>query len=329
MKKSGLLLLAPLLAGLWLYQSRTSAADPALSFVYDGSVPQDTVSLGKKLFFDPILSGDRRISCASCHKPAFAFADNKALSPGIAGRTGKRNTPSAMNVAGQPHFFWDGRAETLEEQALKPIANPDEMGLPVDSAVARLTHDAAYRNLFLKIFNQKPSAGNLAIALSEFQRSLETGKTPFDDWRINDRQDAVSASAKRGFELFNNKAKCVQCHFGTNFNNTEFRNIGLFDGKTLADSGRAAITRNASDLGKFKIGPLRNIALTAPYMHNGMFKTLRDVIDYYNEPDKFVPSSINRDSLLAKPMQLTEQEKTDLENFLRTLTDKRLAHQTQ
>ncbi len=287
-------------------------------------LPDTIEGLGEKLFFDTILSDNKTISCASCHKPEFAFADTLALSPGIFGRLGVRNTPSAMNVSDQPHFFWDGRALTLEEQALMPIVNPDEMGLTIDSAIARLKNDAVYNRLFLGIFKAAPSAKNLAIALAAFQRSLETPNAPFDNWRINDDEKAVSASVKRGFALFNNKAKCVQCHFGTNFNNTEFRNIGLFNGKQFNDSGRAGITRLPEDLGKFKIGPLRNIALTAPYMHNGMFKTLREVIDYYDDPDKIIPDPINRDTLLARPLHLTEREKNDLENFLRSLTGKRL-----
>lgn len=140
---------------------------------------------------------------------------------------------------------------------------------------------------------------------------------------MNDNQAAVSESAKRGFTLFNGKANGVQYHFGADFNSSEFRNIGLFDGKTLADSGRAAITKKVTDLGKFKIGLLRNVALTAPYMHNGMFKTLAQVFDHYNDPDKRVPGAINRDPLLAKPLGLPQQEKLDLEEFLRSLTDKR------
>ncbi|WP_036602626.1 cytochrome-c peroxidase [Olivibacter sitiensis] len=286
-------------------------------------MPRDKVALGEMLFSDTILSSTRKISCASCHRPEFAFADTGAVSLGVMDRKGTRNTQSAMNLALDVSFFWDGRAATLEEQALIPIANPDEMDLPIDSAVARLNQNAFYVQVFQKIFNEVPNATNLAQALGEFQRSLETNNTPFDDWRMNDNEKAVSESAKRGFALFNGKANCIQCHFGPNFNNIEFRNIGLFDGKTLLDSGRAAITKRPEDLGKFKIGPLRNVALTAPYMHNGMFKTLREVIEYYNDPDKVVPNPINRDSLLSQPLELTEQEKEDLENFLNALTDKR------
>ena len=292
---------------------------------YIDSEPKNKAELGKLLFFDKVLSRDRSISCASCHQEQFAFSDTSVVSTGVAGRKGKRNSPSAMNMKLQSHFFWDGRAATLEEQAVIPIENPDEMDLPVDSAVARLKSMPFYRASFQKLFGGEPDKSNLAIALSEFEKTLETNDSPLDDWRLNDNQEAVSESAKRGFKLFNGKGNCVQCHFGADFRNAEFRNIGLFDGKTLADSGRAAITKNPADLGKFNIGSLRNVSLTAPYMHNGMFKTLRQVIDYYNDPDKIVANSINRDPLLSKPLNLTEQEKTDLESFLLSLTDRRFS----
>lgn len=285
--------------------------------------PTPQVALGQRLFFDPILSRTRTLSCATCHRPDYAFADTSAVSVGVRGRKGRRNTPSAMNVLLQANFFWDGRAATLEEQALIPIADPNEMDLPINVAVKRLNASAAYRQAFGQTFGALPSKTNLAQALAAYQRTLETSEAPFDDWRMNDNEAAVSESAKRGFSLFNNKANCVQCHFGANFNNSDFRNIGLFNGKTLADSGRAGITKQAADLGKFKIGPLRNVALTAPYMHNGMFRTLREVIDYYNDPDKVVPNPINRDPLLAKPLGLTDNEKADLVAFLESLTDKR------
>jgi len=281
-------------------------------------------TLGRILFFDPILSQTRQISCASCHKEAFAFADTSAVSLGIRNQRGVRNTPSVMNMKLQTAFFWDGRALTLEQQALMPIANPIEMGLPVQMAVKRLQNSPVYNAAFQTVFHERPNEHNLAKALAEFERTLETSNSPLDDWLLNDNESAVSASAKRGYALFNGtKAHCVQCHFGADFNNGEFRSIGLYDGQKLKDSGRAAITGNVADLGKFKIGALRNVAITAPYMHNGMFKTLREVIDYYNDPDKVIPHAIGRDSLLAKPLRLTEQEKTDLENFLVALTDRR------
>jgi len=298
-----------------------------LSTAFTDPAPAAAIALGRQLFFDPILSGDRSISCASCHREQFAFADTAVLSTGVAGRHARRNTPSAMNLRSQTAFFWDGRAATLEEQALVPIASPQEMNLPIATAVARLNQSPAYQAAFQRVFGEMPTARTLALALAEFERSLETS-SPLDDWRLNDNEAAVSASAKRGFALFNDKAGCVRCHFGADFNNnSEFRNIGLYDGQTLTDSGRAAITGRASDLGKFKIGALRNVALTAPYMHNGQFRTLRQVIDYYNDPDKVVPRARNRDPFLARPLGLTTPEKVDLESFLRALTDKRFLKQ--
>jgi len=285
--------------------------------------PVTVAALGRNLFFDPILSRTKKISCASCHKEEFAFSDTSAISLGVHSRKGVRNTPSAMNMSLQVAFFWDGRATTLEQQALIPLQNPIEMDLPLATAVWRLQNNAYYKAAFLTVFNEVPNADNLAKALSAFERTLETSDSPFDDWRMNDNEAAVSESTKRGFAIFNTKGRCIQCHFGPDFNDVEFRSIGLYDGKVLKDSGRACVTKKEADLGRFKIGALRNVALTAPYMHNGMFKTLRQVIDYYNDPDKIVPLSVNRDTLLNTPMNLTEQEKKDLESFLVSLTDKR------
>lgn len=289
--------------------------------------PSNKAELGKLLFFDPILSGDRTISCASCHKPDYAFADTSAVSLGVSDRRGTRNTPSAMNLVLQRSFFWDGRAKTLEEQALGPIENPVEMNLPVDEALRRLQKSKNYSHYFRNIFNSEPNRKNLAEAIAAFERTLETSDSPFDNWKFSDNRGAVSESVKQGFILFNGKGKCIKCHFGADFTANEFRNIGLFNGKELNDSGRATILGKMEELGKFKTPGLRNVAITAPYMHNGMFKTLREVIDFYNEPSRIVPDAINRDSLLAAPLGLTLQEKSDLEAFLISLTDRRFGRQ--
>jgi cytochrome c peroxidase len=281
------------------------------------------VGLGRMLFFDPILSKDKTISCATCHLPEYGFADTAAVSIGIHGKKGLRNTPSAMNLSLQRIFFWDGRSRTLEEQALEPIANPIEMDLPVNEAVTRLCNDKNYNHHFRTLFNSKPTEALLAEAISSFERSLETSESPFDNWKFSDDPNAVSESVKRGFKVFNEKGKCIKCHFGADFTTSEFRNIGLFNGRELNDSGRISISGNKDDIGKFKTPGLRNVAITGPYMHNGMFRTLMEVIDFYNEPDKVVLNSINRDSILSKPLGLSNQEKTDIEAFLRSLTDKR------
>jgi cytochrome c peroxidase len=278
----------------------------------------DSAALGKKLFMDNILSADYSLSCASCHKPEFAFADTSSVSLGVAGRKGSRNTPSAMNMTARESFFWDGRAATLEQQALKPIENPLEMNLKISHAIERLQNHPEYNQLFNQIYGEKPNANNLARALSDFERSLETNSA-YDKFAMGD-SFAISAAAQRGLLVFNEKGKCVECHFAADLTGDEFRNIGLFDNRQYQDSGRAAVSKNLEDLGKFKTPSLRNVAITAPYMHDGSFKTLKEIIDYYDQPDKFGLKSINRDTLLNKPLLLTEQEKQDLETFLHTLT---------
>lgn len=279
--------------------------------------------LGEKLFFDPILSKDRIISCASCHNPAFAFADTVPFSKGVGGKLGKRNAPSCMNLSDREMFFYDGRAGTLEEQVRFPIEDANEMNLPIAEAVQRLNQDKAYVALFQKIYKSAPTEKLLKSCIADFERTLETSNTKFDKYMQTDSA-VYSASEVRGRELFmSDKAKCFDCHFSPDFTGDEFRNIGLYDGVTLTDKGRYDVTKDPKDIGKFKVPGLRNVSVTAPYMHNGMFKTLREVIDYYDQPTKFVAHPINQDSLLMKPLNLTAQEKTDLENFLLTLTDKR------
>ena len=236
---------------------------------------------------------------------------------------GERNTPSAMNQSGRNFQFWDGRMETLEEQAAGPIENPVEMDLPLSAAVEKLNKHEQYRKFFIKIFGHPADKKSVTDAISAFERTLETSNTAFDNYNSGKDTTQFSASAKRGQQIFNVKGKCFDCHFGPDFTNDLFRNIGLFNGKDLNDSGRFVVTRELSDIGKFKTPGLRNIAITAPYMHNGMHKTLREVNDYYNEHDKFISNSINRDTLLAEPLGLTEQDKKDLEAFLNSLTDAR------
>lgn len=286
---------------------------------------QETITkekLGQMLFFDPILSGDESISCASCHKPDFAFADTVAFSKGVNGKLATRNTPSVMNVAAREALFWDGRTATLHEQALFPIKNPNEMNLPLDVAVKRLNASKKYRSLFYQVFNQYPNENNLGLAIEAYENTLETSDTPNDRW-LNDEPNGLTEQQIRGRNIFRVKAKCFECHFSPDFTVDDFRNIGLFNGKNYNDSGRYHITKDLNDIGKFKVPGLRNIAITAPYMHDGSLKTLREVIDYYNEPDRFVSNSHNRDSLLQQPLHLTENEKLDLEAFLHSLTDDR------
>jgi cytochrome c peroxidase len=280
--------------------------------------------LGEALFFEPMLSRDSTISCASCHKPEFAFADNTPVSIGVYHQKGGRNTPSAMNQSDRNAYFWDGRAETLEQQALGPIANPVEMDLPVSIAINRLIKNENYKKAFYSIYGKQPSAELLAKAIAAYEKTLETSNSVFDNYMKGTDTIQFSESANRGLNLFNGKAKCFDCHFGVDFSgNDQFKNIGLYNGKELNDKGRIEISGKAKDLGAFKIPGLRNIAMTPPYMHNGMFKTLMEVIEHYDQPDKFVKGAINRDSTMNKPLGLTASEKKDLENFMLSLTDAR------
>ncbi|MEZ5046852.1 MAG: cytochrome c peroxidase [Chitinophagaceae bacterium] len=282
---------------------------------------EDEVALGKKLFFDTILSEDYSISCASCHKPAFAFADNVAFSKGVQNRLATRNTPSVMNMKFRESFFWDGRATTLEEQVIGPIENPNEMNLPFAIAVKRIQENKEYKILFKKIIGHEPDSTSIVRVISNYERSLETENTPNDRW-LDDKPNGLTPQQERGRELFiSDRTKCFECHFTPDFTSDEFKNIGLFDGAKLNDSGRYKITKQIEDIGKFKIPGLRNVALTAPYMHNGMFATLREVIDYYDNPEKILKKKTDRDTILPARLNLSEQEKEDLESFLMALTD--------
>jgi cytochrome c peroxidase len=282
------------------------------------------IELGRRLFFDPLLSKDRTLSCASCHRPDRAFADDRAVSPGVDGALGARNTPSVMNVSGRTALFWDGRAETLEDQAVFPIENPLEMALPIAQALERINADSEYQRQFQLAYGAPATARSLGRALAAFQKTLDTTDTPYDRY-IRGDDAAVSESAKRGRLLFIGKGKCAECHSGEDFTSDRFRNTGLFDGKRFDDRGRGAITGKEGENGQFKVPSLRNVSVTAPYMHNGAFKTLREVIDYYDEPDRIVPSAKGRDASMNTRLQLTEQGKDDLEAFLRSLTDDRFA----
>ena len=291
-------------------------------------LPDTPEALGERLFSDPLLSLDSTISCASCHIPEFAFCDTALVSRGVGGRLGRRNSPSITNMTSRPHFFFDGRAATLERQVLMPIQDTLEMRATLDLVEKRLRKHPEYGPAFKKLYRRKANSADLASALAAFVRTLETSDTPFDRW-IKKRPGAMGEAAVRGRQVFMVKGKCFDCHFSPDFTGDEFRNVGLFTGgKNHSDRGRFDITHDSTDLGKFKVPGLRNVAVTAPYMHNGMFRTLEEVIDFYDTPDKIIPGSINRDTLLAKPLGLTSEEKADLKAFLEALTDDRFARQT-
>nr|WP_221301437.1 cytochrome c peroxidase [Pseudoxanthomonas broegbernensis] len=310
---------AAILAAPWLGATSQDAPLPL-----PDDPRQARAELGRRLFFDPVLSGDRTVSCASCHKPEHAFADDVAVSPGVAGRLGTRNTPTVMNSAGRTSMFWDGRAETLEDQAIFPIENPLEMDLPIADALRRLNDDPRYAQAFEAAYGGPATARTLGRALAAYQKTLDTTDSPYDRYAQGD-DAAIGAAAKRGRLLFIGKAKCAECHSGEDFTSDRFRNIGLFNRGSLDDRGRGAITGDPADDGQFKVPSLRNVAVTAPYMHNGMFARLREVIEYYNDPDRVVPDAHGRDASMQAALQLTADEIDDLESFLVALTDDRFA----
>jgi cytochrome c peroxidase len=313
---------------LWYTLALTAIVLLLVAFM-PGTPPKATskAALGKQLFSENLLSKDSSVSCASCHQPQFAFADTSAFSLGIYGKPTRRNTPSVLNMANRSSFFWDGRSQTLEQQALMPIEHPNEMGLPLPEALHRLNQNPEYLRQFKAVFGQKPNAANLGAALAAFEATLETDSSRLDLWDGGDGPVTLTDAEERGRQLFiGDKAKCFDCHFTPDFTGDEFKNIGLYDGKTLTDAGRFIITENPDDLGKFKVPGLRNVALTAPYMHNGMFKTLDEVVAFYNNPRQFVANPINIDSSLMQPLGLTATEQADLVAFMKALSDKRYAN---
>ena len=282
---------------------------------------QESVDLGRALFFDPLLSNNKTTSCATCHKQEFAFADNKTFSEGFEKVLTSRNTPTVTYMAGRKIFFWDGRAKNLETQSTMPIADPHEMGMTMDVVETRLRNDANYNELFRKTYNRIPDSASLSVALADFQKTLDYRQSQYDLYILSGDSSQMSAGALRGMRLFFGKAECVTCHKGSDFTDDKFRNIGVNDN----DLGRYLVTLDSSDLRKFKTPHLRNIALTAPYMHDGSIATLREVIEFYNDPMAHnVLISETLDTLMYTALNLTADEMTDLEEFLRSLTDQNL-----
>jgi cytochrome c peroxidase len=281
----------------------------------DNPLSAARAELGRKLFFDPILSADNTIACATCHRPEHGFSGPDTRPRGIGGRLGPRRAPTLFNRAYGTAFFWDGRTGTLEEQALEPIANPDEMGSSVPDAVARLKADAGYKKLFGAEFEDGVTAANLGKALAGFERVLLRGDSPVDRFRHKGQRSALTPSEIHGLWLYESKGRCWQCHSGANFTDEGFHNTGVSWGTSPPDLGREAVTKKAADRGKFKTPTLRGSALRAPYMHDGSVKTLDDVVEFYNRGGSANP---NLDPVI-RPLGLTKEETLDLVAFLKTL----------
>jgi len=316
----------------------------------DNPLTASKVELGRRLFFDKRLSVDGTISCATCHDPRFAFADNKKVAEGVGGRRGARNSPTVLNAMFGSSQFWDGRAESLEAQAKLPLISPDEMGNEShEQVVARLQKIDEYRQLFKEVFGGPVTIDGVARAIAAYERTLVSGNSPFDRYIAGD-SDALSESAQRGFGLFRGKARCNVCHTfnqafplltdymyrntGVAANNTTFEALARQAAQAARNNlpmnkldefarseggqslGRFLITGNSLDIGSFKTPSLRDVELTAPYFHDGSAATLETVIRFYIKGGNH---NQNRDWQL-EPINLTEGEQRDLIEFLKSLT---------
>jgi len=272
------------------------------------------VALGRQLFHEPLLSGDSSITCASCHKRSLAFADSLPISPGVKGRMGLRNSPTLANVAYLDLVNKDGGVPTLDLQPIVPIEDHAEMDLSILLAAERLNARPDYSTPFQRAYGDKATPFTITRALAAFMRTLISGDSRYD--QAERGSITLTAAESRGQALFfSERTNCSSCHGGFNFTDNSFRNNGRYE--NYMDQGRYRVTADSADIGKFRVPTLRNIALTAPYMHDGSLTSLRDVLQHYNEGGSGHP----RQDPLIRPLGLSEAEITDLEAFLRTLTD--------
>lgn len=288
----------------------------------------ERVRLGRWLFYDTRLSADGTVACATCHRPEHAFSEPTPVSAGIRGQRGTRKAPTFINqaVTLYPHFFWDGRAGSLEDQALGPIANPIEMGNTHEAMIDTLTRIGSYAPYFQEAFGSPEiTTQRVAKAIADYERTRMSGNSPWDRWRYERDEGAVSELVKEGHELFNGKASCGQCHLGNNFTDSQFHNLGVgWDpaSKTFSDEGRWTVSqslpeaeRRETDRGAFKTPTLREVTRHAPYMHDGSIPTLRDVVVFYNDGGLKNPWLDPK----IKPLGLTDREIDALVAFLDAL----------
>lgn len=282
----------------------------------------EKINLGRTLFYDPLLSRDNTISCNSCHAQFSSFTHgDHALSHGINGKIGNRNSPVLVNLAWSRHFMWDGAIGQLSEQAKLPITNPLEMDETMDSVVWRLQKDIRYRALFYIAFKDSlPTEGKMLEALTQFMLTLVSASSKYD--KVKAMQDTFTVSEANGYKIF--KTHCSSCHTEPLFTNNNFENNGLYVDETLNDFGRIKITHSSADSLKFKVPTLRNIEYSKPYMHDGRFKNLSQVINSYMRGIQHSPTLSPK---LQKMIYLDEQQKNDLISFLLTLSDKDFVHE--
>jgi cytochrome c peroxidase len=336
-----------------IHQVGIPAAATRTAIPPDNPQTPEKIALGQKLFFDGRLSADATVACSTCHDPARAFTDGRPTSVGIKGRIGQRNAPTILNALYNKTQFWDGRVKTLEEQAALPIVNPVEMGQPsLDTAVARIAAIPEYQDAFRKVFGGPPNARDLLRAIASYERTQLSFDSPFDRFIAGDSA-AIDDAAKRGWELFNTRARCNKCHAlseqkrdATYFTDNDFHNIGigiirhnvvalarqaeqaLKAGDTsqidraalqtdMSALGRFLITRKDRDIAAFKTPNLRNVLVTGPYFHDGSQETLWDVMDHYNKGDGLQNPYLDED---MQPLALTEDDIDDVVAFLASLT---------
>lgn len=291
----------------------------------DNPLTEAKIRLGEKLFFDPILSGDGKISCASCHQRELNFATNDRVSEGVGGRKGNRNAPTLLNRAYGKHHFWDGRSGSLEDQALQPIENPNEMGSSIEEALTRLGSAAEYQEFFREAFpdadreasSELVTAEHTAKALASFMRTLLSGGSQVDRFR-NKEYTALSQDARQGLWLFESKGGCWRCHSTDNFADEDFHNTGVGFGDPNRDLGRFLATGADADRFRYKTPTLRGVARTAPYMHDGSLATLEEVVEFYSQGGSPDDPGL---SLHLKPLNLSDDEKRQLVAFLRALSE--------
>jgi len=290
--------------------------DPNLNIPADNPMTPEKVELGRLLYFDKRLSKDVTISCATCHDPKRGWTDNQPVSDGIHGGKGTRSAPTVVNSTYNLVQFWDGRAKSLEDQALGPITNPVEMGMAShDEMISTLSGIQSYRPLFQKAFGDPNiTKERVAMAIGSFERTVLGGNSKYDRYNAGDKT-AMNESEVRGQELFFGKANCTKCHVGTNFSDSDFHNLGVGTKAVKPDFGRFDVTKDEKDKGAFKTPTVRDATHTAPYMHDGSEQTLEAVVDFYDkggEPNK------NLDFRIVK-LNLTPQEKADLVAFMKAL----------
>lgn len=288
---------------------------PPLPVPADNPQTDAKIRLGAQLYFDTRLSADNTISCATCHDPRTGWANPHPTDTGIRGQVGGRNSGTVINSAYMHFQFWDGRAATLEEQALGPIHNPIEMGETLENVIRKLNEIPGYVEQFQEVFGTDVTTDGIARAIAAFERSVVSGPSPYDRWLAGDRS-AMSPAAVRGLRLFNGKGHCTPCHSGPLFSDQSFHNLGVGMDRPNPDQGRFDHTKNPADIGRFKTPTLRNIDQTPPYLHTGAEKTLMDVIEFYNRggtPNPYL------DPLMV-PLNLTRREKEDLVEFMKALT---------